>query len=328
MSDQLQEKPSLIIVSGLPRSGTTWLGKLFDSHPSTLYRHEPDSVERPRWLPLAVEADFRKYERPLRQYVDCLSQIRVPKVSASAIVFPKAFMTPVQQFVVRYSNRTVKILSSIGIEVRVPRFCIPDESKRFVLVWKTINSSGRLGLYSMALQNKRIIHLLRHPCGIIFSRTQGEKLNKFGGYRAAEDFDMFRLLLDTSIGRQSDLSLNDIKAMAPIERLAWECLISMEMALEDLKGRPESMIVIYEDLCEKPHEVMQKIFDFCDLDFDPQCQRFLSESTSKTNNNRYYSLYKDPLYSAYKWKKNLSIADQELVGRHLEKSPLARFWPD
>lgn len=29
-----------ILLFGLPRSGTTWLGKLFDSHPDTLYRHE------------------------------------------------------------------------------------------------------------------------------------------------------------------------------------------------------------------------------------------------------------------------------------------------
>src|SRR6185312_4530492 len=35
-----------ILIFGLPRSGTTWIGKLFDSHPDTLYRHEPDSVRR------------------------------------------------------------------------------------------------------------------------------------------------------------------------------------------------------------------------------------------------------------------------------------------
>ena len=31
-----------ILLVGLPRSGTTWVGKIFDSHPSTLYLHEPD----------------------------------------------------------------------------------------------------------------------------------------------------------------------------------------------------------------------------------------------------------------------------------------------
>jgi len=36
-----------ILVSGSPRSGTTWLAKLLDSHPDVLYRHEPDEVSPP-----------------------------------------------------------------------------------------------------------------------------------------------------------------------------------------------------------------------------------------------------------------------------------------
>ena len=44
------------LVFGLPRSGTTWLGKIFDSHPMTLYRHEPDSVERISGVPLLPDA--------------------------------------------------------------------------------------------------------------------------------------------------------------------------------------------------------------------------------------------------------------------------------
>jgi Sulfotransferase family len=37
------EPGGLILVLGAPRSGTTWLGKIFDSHPDVLYRHEPES---------------------------------------------------------------------------------------------------------------------------------------------------------------------------------------------------------------------------------------------------------------------------------------------
>ena len=35
---------SLILVVGAPRSGTTWLAKIIDSHPDVLYRHEPDET--------------------------------------------------------------------------------------------------------------------------------------------------------------------------------------------------------------------------------------------------------------------------------------------
>jgi Sulfotransferase family len=33
-----------ILILGSPRSGTSWLAKIFDSHPEVLYRHEPDEV--------------------------------------------------------------------------------------------------------------------------------------------------------------------------------------------------------------------------------------------------------------------------------------------
>ena len=33
-----------ILILGAPRSGTTWLAKIIDSHPDVLYRHEPDKL--------------------------------------------------------------------------------------------------------------------------------------------------------------------------------------------------------------------------------------------------------------------------------------------
>ncbi len=47
-----------VLLFGMPRSGTTWLGKIFDSHPDTLYRHEPDSRGTLNTLPmLPIESD-------------------------------------------------------------------------------------------------------------------------------------------------------------------------------------------------------------------------------------------------------------------------------
>ena len=39
---------SAILVLGSPRSGTSWLAKIFDSHPNILYRHEPDEMTLPQ----------------------------------------------------------------------------------------------------------------------------------------------------------------------------------------------------------------------------------------------------------------------------------------
>ena len=35
---------SRVMLVGSPRSGTTWMAKIIDSHPQVLYRHEPDST--------------------------------------------------------------------------------------------------------------------------------------------------------------------------------------------------------------------------------------------------------------------------------------------
>ena len=47
----------LVFPLGAPRSGTTWLAKLFDCHPDVLDRNEPDSVLQDPNLPLICPLD-------------------------------------------------------------------------------------------------------------------------------------------------------------------------------------------------------------------------------------------------------------------------------
>ena len=40
----------IILIAGTGRSGSTWLGKLFDSSPRVFYKHEPDNVASKPWF--------------------------------------------------------------------------------------------------------------------------------------------------------------------------------------------------------------------------------------------------------------------------------------
>jgi hypothetical protein len=230
-----------------------------------------------------------------------------------------------QQCLVAFSLRLMKALSALGTDIRLPRYCLPQADQDYVLVWKTIESLGRLGLYATVLDNKRIIQLFRHPCGMIASQLRGAKLNKFGGQRPAEDYGIFGMLLQTSAGRRYGLSLRQLQAMEPIERLAWSYVVSMENMLENLRGRADCKLLLYEDLCEKPVDLLQELFDFCGLHFDQQCYKFLAESTSK-DKQEYFSIYKNPIDSAYKWKKELSVIEQKMVKKQLDHSAIGNFW--
>ena len=316
---------SLIIISGLPRSGTSWLGKIFDSHPGVLYRHEPDTVIPMKWLPLVVENNYGDYQAHLRGFVTQLPDIRDPKVSASLPFFFKSYMQPARNVLVSHFLRFVKMVALSGVPVRVPRFSLPPKNRDYVLTWKTIESSGRLGFFAETLDRARIVHILRHPGGVIASCLRGYALNKFNGYDLAEDDEFFDLWCNSAAGLSHGLSLAQFKAMSPVERHAWLCVLPMQQTLKDIEGRKNCRVVLYEELCARPAAVTRQLLDFCGLDFDSQTRRFLAASTSKTD-NRYFSVFKDSAISAKKWKTELDAKAQQEIKNVLNQSNLADLW--
>jgi hypothetical protein len=278
-----------------------------------------------KWLKLVAERDMSKFANTLHDFVRRMPYIKDAKVSASVPVFSKQYLSPVQRLLVKPSSQIIKILSTLGIRVHVLSSFVPRSRKNYVLVWKTIASSECLDLLDNLLDNKRLLHVFRHPCGIISSRLRGEQNGKFGTYHAAEDFELFNLLRKTTDSMLSDISLNDLKSMKPLEREAWSCIVSMEKALQDIQGRPDCKVTIYEDLCVRPHEMIRELFDFCNLDFEPRTSGFILESTSRAK-KKYYSVFKNPIESAFKWKKELAVEDQKLILNWLRQSSLSEFW--
>ena len=57
-----------IFVFGMPRSGTSWLGKIFDSHPDVVFRHEPDIDFRNTSIPWYPE-ETEPYLDEARAYI-------------------------------------------------------------------------------------------------------------------------------------------------------------------------------------------------------------------------------------------------------------------
>lgn len=320
--------PSLVILSGPPRSGTSWLGKLFDSHPRTLYRHEPDSI--PPWpsFPFYIDKDYETHAASLVQFVRELPFCRTAKVSASLPGFPKTYLAPGIRQVVRASLYAVKALETFGLRLAVPRYCLPRAQQAYVVVWKTIASSGRLGFFAEVLQDKRIIHILRHPGAIVASQLRGIHFNKFDqNFKAYDDYDTFEDLLQSPAGQRSGLSMEALKQMTAVERLARSVLLNMENAVAAIEGRPDCKLLVYEELCARRFEVMEELLRFCDLPFAPQVRDFLTASGAK-HRSRYYSVFKDPLAAASQWRRELSSADQALVRAQLDRTPLASLWPD
>lgn len=317
-----------ILVFGLPRSGTTWVGKLFDSHPDTLYRHEPDSVQRLS-LPLYPEKeDASSYREELEKYVALLPRLRSPKVLGKQPSFPKNYQSSAALLAYRASVVASKTISRLWRNF--PCFYRPTASgyERTRVVWKSIESSGRLGVCVDALPDVRAIHLMRHPCGVIASRLRGAKAHGFGQpTKSADSTWLLKQLLATAAGKAHGVDENDIRQLTYHEQAAWLWCLTQEKILADVAGSDRVLTVRYEDVCAEPFAMTRRMFEFVGLDWQLQTERFVRASTEGSNTD-YYSVFKHPQSSAERWRSELSSQDIERILRILRNSPVSSYYPD
>ncbi len=313
----------------MPRSGSTWLGKILDSHPDTLYRHEPDGFGHVNDLPLLVPPEQAgSYASRIEEFVRSLPHINHSKVSGKLPTFPKSYYSSHQLLFKRTNSLVSKLLGRVAGEF--PLFRVKDYQavRDLRVVWKSIESLGRLGALASLMPEATAIHLIRHPCGYVQSVLRGEEQGRFvGSVKASEDFPVFEMLLGSSLAREQGVTLSDLKACSPLERLAWRWTLFNEQALEDTSGLPNCQQVLYEELCTNPESVIRKLFERLHLDWNPQVVRFIRRSTA-VNREGFYSVYKNPRLSAEKWRTALSPSDVKRVTAIASLSRAGRMYAE
>lgn len=330
------ETPRLLLLFGTPRSGTTWLGKIFDSHPLTLYKHEPD---RSLPLPYAPAADLsEQWRSPVELFVRRLKHENSAHSSARLPVFPKAYRRAIAQPLHRLSVLAAGGSSSLGWKLPVLQ-CADLETPEIRVVWKSTDSLGRLGVIIRLVSECRAIRIIRHPCGYIASVMRGEAQRKFvSSVRTSEDYGIIQILLDTPRGVRRHLTVEHMRQLHPVERMAWIWVLLNEKSEDDTATDGRCTSVCYEDVCRDPLNKAKDLFSFCGLPWTEQTADFIKASTQGTkapglervtqDSRRYYSIFRDPLQSAEKWKSEMKDEDVERVYRVLRQSDLIRLYPE
>jgi len=313
-----------ILAFGMPRSGTTWLGKILDSHPETLYRHEPDTWQRIDALPLFAPPDASVEMRAaVRAFVASMPGMLADRVCGKRPIFPKAYATPLSVRAYAVLSLVHKALGRIGVRSNAPVPPQPAMNTRSRLTMKSIESLGRVGVFAGAVPEARIVHIVRHPCGYVASVLRGEQQKRFGHNEAASDFELYRMACETPQAARHGLTVDRLRSMTVAERLAWRWVIYNEKAADELAGNPRAMVLYYEELCARPAEIARGMFEFVELDWHPQSQQFVASSTSDSRSD-YYSVFKNPLESAWRWRKELDPAEAERVLEIVAQSRVAR----
>jgi hypothetical protein len=306
----------IVLILGAPRSGTSWLGKIFDSHPGVIYRHEPDDVIRQQEFPGICQVDeIPRYQAAARRYIAQLTTVRQIKASGTWPIFAKPF----QPFPAPIIRRALVIGVRAGEAIApdagwLKRIPIPDfirgeaaadSAAAIVYVIKSVSLLGATALLANALPESPIIAIFRHPCGQIASIKRGLSVRSARG-------DMFGAgVLATTRARELGFTTEDYEKLPLLER--WVCGWAFTHAklLEDIRGLANVRLLRYEDLCQNPMQQARELAAFAGLSWSEEVARFIRRSTGRGDSRRYHSLFRDPIVAATKWKRELAPAEIE-----------------
>lgn len=315
-----------LMIFGSPRSGTTWVGSLFDSHPQTLYLHEPDVIEKEPRLPFvpygALPADI---DRITRDYFERLAHNRSLRSVHTPTLFPKSYRGGIadqaRAAIVRALRAVDAVLPAVGRSrnLQVPDFA--NEGETPYLVMKSVDSIPRLPVFARALPGVKFIYIVRHPCGVVSSKLRGAELGKMGAATLYSD------VLALPPARAAGLDKARADAMTNIEKLAWDWLITNEWVYSEVADLPNVYTLVYDRLAANLDPEAASLFDWAGLDRPAQVQAYFDRLRGfDGTGDRYFSLNQNPAKSAAKWRQELSAEAQETVGSIVAGSGVGKLF--
>ena len=318
-----------ILILGAPRSGTSWLAKIFDSHPDVLYRHEPDTVLRNYDLPWMCTADQLPANRDAAgAYLRRLFDTATLKTAGSLPIFPKrhhGLLAAQLHTGMIYALRAIEQVPGARRLVRgapIPDLLDVAAHPELRLVVKSVSSRGRARLFAEAMPGMKTIFILRDPWGQVASMLRGAALGKF------EEPIPVQELLTTEQARRYGLTPERFEALPVVEQLAWNWAILNEKAIDDLAGIDGVKVLRYHALCDAPLGEARALFDFAGLDWDAQTEEFLRRSTTFSGRDRYYQVFKNTKAAMNRWREELGPEDQRRIHAVVRETSLAPLCPE
>lgn len=318
-------KPVFLIGSG--RSGTTFIQRVFDSHPDTLCLHEPDSIRRttnPPFTPL--EEDYDDLKDATARYVKELMSVRGLRAVSKRPFFHKSYRGPAREAARRGVLTVMNGLDlTLGRLVRMAACPIPDfaDTSAAITVMKSVECLSRLPLIARACPDVQVVHILRHPCGFAASQLRGRKLGKMPPAK------LFPSRLELPIAREHGLTVEKVEAMDPIERIAWGWTISNDTALTLSEGLPNVQPLVYDALCDNLLPEAKILLESCGLDGHAQVEEFLKFILGQSPDNRgYFSVVRNPRDAAHHWRQTMPKEQVDKIMAIATLSPAGRIFAD
>lgn len=306
-----EDKRSKILIYSHARSGSSFLGEIFNRHKNVFYTYEPLHA-----LNVFAKANvFPAYEYQ-RKAVDTLDDlfncdysnqdkylnfISYPELSNPHFrLMSKTLSSPplcdhvvAQNITEAEYRKHCKLLVPYVVE----NFC---KQKNHVVIKELVHRipSGSLsGLSRLLLESSfKAIYLTRDPRAIVWSLAKIGWIGKHDG--------SFAVSVKAAVKKVCQIFVNNHASLTQLTPVTHKKLI----------------VLRYEDLVSQPVDVVTKLFDFSQLELNADTIDWVVENThgqldSDNTKESFSVLLRNVSYSLNSWRKHLSFAEISLIQR-------------
>ncbi len=290
-----------ILVTGCPRSGTSWVGNVISSSPGVFQLYEPFNPDAPVNLNVPERFYHMTDDTPNALKRELAELIQLGDVSRRFFQLPigvaqarAAERNPAAHFAVQRLRARKPFLSP-------HRVCVKDPIGLYAADW-------------LAREHDAVgVVMVRHPCAVISS------------YLALGWESEMPTLINRALPEGADYLVPKCEAYrrGEIDKLdalilQWQILTEETLALH--KRNPEWLFIVHDRLCEAPEIWFEFIFRALDLPFDHKTRaKVTAESSSKNKvdprQHVQHSHTRDSKSLATAWRARLDsdVADQILA---------------
>lgn len=319
----------VVLILGSPRSGSTWLAKILDTHPSVLYLHEPFARLRHTPLGPLIRRLTEGGGLSAAERAELLDGVSHPfHAAVRPPFFPKDY-TAQPAWLIHAAWSAAK-MTGRGLG-RFQRWAVPEDS-RFDLLIKEVDWQGRVEAMIAGLRPDRVIFIFRHPCGVVASRLRGLKMGVIHGHDRRQWVAAYR-------GRFELLGLTeeDVLAMEPHEFYALDWVLLNEEYLRAAE-KHGAATVIFKNLCERPLEEAARLFAHLGWELPRQTEGYVRASRRTLwrdwfwrwvgGRRHYYDLHREPTDATGNWRETLSARERRDILNIAASFRRMDFWAD
>lgn len=245
------------------------------------------------------------------------------KVTGKTPLFRKSYRSGPREAAHRLNLAIGHVLDSLGIAKKrdlVWDMVQKDATDDLVTVIKSVNSLARAPLFAHALPNTPIVHIIRHPAGVVASRLRGANRGLMGSKTYIDS------LFDAGYAEASGLKREQVQEWPLEKQFAFEWMTLNETVYRSLRNHEQYICVTHEALSRSTEKTTQSILAHIGIDWNEQTAHFIRSLRAKTASSGFFDVQRAPEPQIERWRNEMTNTQLKWIEEVIEPSRVGQWF--